>query len=85
MTFSRELITLYAVLQDKKDQLHRALALFESGISYLDGSSPFNYGDHEGKEKALYLLDLYQVAVVQTLDELEKEISSLKKSLPNRE
>jgi hypothetical protein len=82
MTFSRDLIVLCAVLQDKKDELHRALALFESGIAYLDGSSVFNHDDQERSDRALYLLGLYHSTVIETLAQLDHELRHLKKIPP---
>lgn len=81
MALSRELLSLCAVLEDKHDELCTALALFDSGLGYLDGSDPHVLNELETNHRGFYLLGLYQREVQQILEDLKKEIDYLSKVL----
>lgn len=77
MASQRNLVCLYASLEDRRDELKRVLALFDSGISHLDGSGTFIASDRQLQERGLYLLDLYHQEVNRILAELDADINDL--------
>ena len=77
MASQRNLVRLHASLQEHRDELHRASALFESGMSHLDGSGYFQAPEYELKQRGLYLLELYYQEVNRILEELDVDIAKL--------
>lgn len=79
MTFDNRLAMLSVSLEDAYDKLIIATSLFESGMSYLDGSGIWHYPRNEGNSRGLYLLDLYQREVKEQLESMKEDIDQLKK------
>ena len=80
MTLQRDLVCLSVSLEDRRDELKQALALFDSGISQLDESGFSRFPDRQLQDRGLYLLGLYHREVSRILEQLDADIDGLKQA-----